>query len=549
MNFEKLFNKAIQLHLSGKIPEALVIYRQALKLNPNYIDALNNQGICLQTLNRHEEALVSYTQALRLRPDYANLYYNQGICLKVLNRHEEALASYTQAIKLKPDYIEALNNQGNCLQSLNRHEEALASYTQAIKLKLGNVEAHYNQGNCLKVLNRHEEALASYTQAIKLKPDYIEALNNQGNSLKSMNRHEEALASYTQALTFQPGYAEAFNNQGSCLQSISRYEEALASYTQAIKLQPDHVEAHLNLSLLQLLQGNFKEGWKNYEWRKKLPENKKTYTSITEQLAWSGEQDLKNTTILISKEQGLGDYIQCCRYLPMIQDLGAKITLDISKSLRSLIDTLDIDKTYADESQKVQFQYHCTIMSLPLAFKTELDTIPKQNPYLFATDDKKRYWQEKLGKKTATRIGLVWSGNISHENDRNRSLSLDQLKPWLNLPYEFHSLQIDYRDHDLKLLPTFPNLYCHEKDISDFSDTAGLIESMDLIICVDTSVAHLAGALGKKVLILLPYAPDFRWLLDRTDSPWYPTAKLFRQPEINNWRSVVMEIKKLLLNL
>ena len=449
MNFKELFNKAIQLHLSGNIPEALASYGQVLELNPTFVDALNNQGICLQALNRHDEALNNYAQALELKPDYVDAHYNQGICLKALNRHDEALASYAQALKLQPAHA----------------------------------EAHFN---------------------------------NQGNSLQALNRHDEALASYAQAL----------------------------------KLQPDYADAYWNLSLLQLLQGNYKEGWQNYEWRKKIAKKTKNgYSSLPQQQAWLGMQDLKDKNILISKEQGLGDYIQFCRYLPMIQELGGKIILDTPKSLRPLIDTLGIDKTYTDELEKVQFQYHCAIMSLPLAFKTKLGTIPNQGTYLFTPDDKKKYWQEKLGKKTTPRIGLVWSGNESHVNDLNRSLSLEQLKPWLDLPYEFHSLQIDYRKHDIKLLPTFPNLYCHEKDIEDFTDTAGLIESMDLIISVDTSVAHLAGAIGKKILILLPYASDFRWLVGRPDSPWYPTARLFRQPAIDNWESVVKEIKQLLLHL
>ena len=517
MNFKELFNKAIQLHLSGNIPEALASYGQVLELNPTFVDALNNQGICLQALNRHDEALNNYAQALELKPDYVDAHYNQGICLKALNRHDEALASYAQALKLQPAHAEAHFN---------------------------------NQGNSLQALNRHDEALASYAQALKLQPDYAEALNNQGYSLKALNLYDEALVSYAQALKLQPDYAEALNNQGNCLQALNRHDEALASYAQALKLQPDYADAYWNLSLLQLLQGNYKEGWQNYEWRKKIAKKTKNgYSSLPQQQAWLGMQDLKDKNILISKEQGLGDYIQFCRYLPMIQELGGKIILDTPKSLRPLIDTLGIDKTYTDELEKVQFQYHCAIMSLPLAFKTKLGTIPNQGTYLFTPDDKKKYWQEKLGKKTTPRIGLVWSGNESHVNDLNRSLSLEQLKPWLDLPYEFHSLQIDYRKHDIKLLPTFPNLYCHEKDIEDFTDTAGLIESMDLIISVDTSVAHLAGAIGKKILILLPYASDFRWLVGRPDSPWYPTARLFRQPAIDNWESVVKEIKQLLLHL
>jgi ADP-heptose:LPS heptosyltransferase len=233
----------------------------------------------------------------------------------------------------------------------------------------------------------------------------------------------------------------------------------------------------------------------------------------------------------------------------LVEQLGAKVILEVPLALMSLVSTLKGQFTLIESGKPLpEFDYHCPVMSLPLAFKTTVDTIPAQHPYLYATEDKKQQWQEKLGNKTVTRIGLVWSGSTIHKNDHNRSLLLQQLSSLLELPVEFHSLQKEIRAVDIKTLTDFPHIHQHQEDLLDFSDTAALVDAMDIIISVDTSVAHLAGAMGKKVCVLLPYAPDYRWMLDRPESPWYPSATLFRQPAIDDWESVVAEIRKLLLS-
>jgi hypothetical protein len=288
--------------------------------------------------------------------------------------------------------------------------------------------------------------------------------------------------------------------------------------------------------------GDYKEGWRLYEWRRQTKETKNNY-KVYDQPIWLGKESLQNQILLVESEQGFGDIIQFCRYIPMLEKLGAKVILEIPKTLTSLIKTLHGNFLVIEKGQTLpSFDYHIPILSLPLAFQTMINNIPASIPYLYSDKTKTDYWNKRLNKKTKLRVGLVWSGSIIHKNDKNRSLLLKDLEPILQLPFEFHSLQKEIRENDLSTLNKFNKIYQHQDELNDFSDTAGLIEEMDLIISVDTSVAHLAGALGKDVWILLPYHPDYRWMLDRYDSPWYPTCTLFRQSKIDDWSDPILEI-------
>ena len=289
--------------------------------------------------------------------------------------------------------------------------------------------------------------------------------------------------------------------------------------------------------------GEYKEGWQLYESRKDNENSKNRYPKFQASL-WLGNVSIKDKTLLVHSEQGLGDSIQFCRYLPILKSFKPKkIIFHVEKLLLSLLSSMDNEITFLEKNRALpSFDYYCPLMSLPLALKSTLETIPANIPYLKVDNVKNKHWQEKLGKQTKPRIGLVWSGSTKHKNDHNRSLKLQQLSSLLKLPFEFHSLQKDIRDGDKKTLKEYKNIDQHHKDLDDFSDTAALVNQMDLIISVDTSVAHLAGALGKKVWILLPFKVDFRWLLDRDDSPWYPTSKLFRQSQIGDWNSVIQQL-------
>ncbi len=568
---------------TGNLEAGLITIKKSLDINPNQPNALNNMGNALQDLNQLDEALSNYDLAIAYKPDYAEAYCNRAITLHILKRPDEALASYDyaiilnpdnaeaysnrattlqnlkrpfealascqRAISIKPDFAEAYFNRGNVLRELKRLDEAITSFEYAIFLKSDFGEAYSNRGNALKDLKRLDEALASYDRAIDLKPDYAEAYSNRGVTLQNLKRLDEALASFDRAIVLKPDYADAYSNRGNALKDLKRLDEALASYDRAIDLKPDYAEAYWNKSLLKILTGDYLEGWQLYEWRwKKEPlfDSLRVY----KQPLWLGTETLLNKTLLIYPEQGLGDYIQYIRYAVLVEQLGAKVILEVPLALMTLVSTLNGQFTFIETGKPLpNFDYYCPLMSLPLAFKTTVDTIPALLPYLYADESKKQKWQKKLGKKTVTRIGLVWSGSSVHKNDHNRSLSLKQMDSLLGLPFDFHSLQKEIRAIDLDVLIAFPHIHQHQDDLHDFSDTAALVDAMDIIISVDTSVAHLAGAMGKTVFILLPYAPDYRWLLDKTDSPWYPTATLFRQPALNDWENVIAKLRGVLINM
>ena len=570
---------ALQL---GNFNECIKLLGQSLLFAPTQPYALSYRGVALQELKRYKEALINYDRAITLKPDYIDAYYNRGNTLKELKRFSEALTDYDTIISLDPTDVQAIRNRGNTLQELNRYEEAINSYLQAIDLMPNHPMTYYNRGNALQELNLYQEAIASYDQALALNPNYAEAHSNRGNVLYELKDYEHALASHDHAITLNPNYAKAYSNRGNTLQKLKRLDEALtnhdrainlkpeyanahinrgiilnefkrldealASYDRAISLKSDHADAYWNKALLKILTGDFEEGWKLYEWRWK--HNDQEHFRHFSQPLWLGEEPLHDKTLLIHSEQGLGDIIQFCRYVLMTKVEGAKVVLEAPKALISLLSSLKSNITLVEKGKALPpFDLQCPIMSLPLAFKTTLGTIPALTPYLFSSPDKQYIWHKKIGNKIKPRIGLAWSGSSGHKNDHNRSLLLKQLDLILQLPFEFHSLQKEVRSEDMETLSLFKRIHLHQDELIDFSDTAALINEMDLVISVDTSIAHLAGALGKTVWILLPFMPDYRWMLDRADSPWYPTATLYRQPKINDWESVVDEVKNNLLEM
>ena len=543
---EAHYNRGVVLWELKRLEDALACYSQALQIAPDYAEAYNNRGTALRELKRPEEALASYEQAVVVKPDYAEAHNNRGAVLCELRRLEEALASYEQAMAIKPDYAEAYNNRGAALRELERLEEALASYEQALSIKPDYAEAHNNRGVVLCELKRLEEALACYRQALQIAPDYAEAHNNRGIALMELERLKEALESYDQALSIKPDYAEAHYNLGVALQNLNQLDVALASYDRALSIKPDYAEAHWNKSLLLLLTGKFLEGWSLYEWRFKRIGRKKDYRTFP-QPPWLGQADLQGKRLLIQSEQGLGDVVQFCRYLPQVKALGAEIILNVPESLVPLISTMQCPMTVVPRGVPLpEFDVYCNLMSLPHVFNTTIETIPARTPYLFSDQSKVQLWRKRLGNKHRPRVGLAWSGSEFHQNDRNRSIRLEKLLPLMGSSVEWHSLQKVYRQHDIPLLDQHPQIRRHQDELNDFADTAALIECMDLVMSVDTSVAHVAGAIGKPVWILLPCCPDFRWMLDRSDSPWYPTAKLYRQPKSEDWQSVVREVARAL---
>jgi len=526
---------AMQLGMTG---EAVRFFEKSIEIEPDQPTVLSNWGVGLARFGSFEKAVLCYDKAVKLQPDYAAAYNNRGIALREMRRDDEALASYDLAIKHKPDYAEAHYNRGNLLIGRGNKEMALASYDRAITLNPSYVQAYVNRGNVLKELKRFDEALVSYDRAIALAPDYAEAYDNRGTVLKELGQIEASLASYDRAIALDPAYAAAYNNRGIALQAVGRFDEALRSYQRALEVDSSYAPAQWSIALLKLLEGDYTEGWKMYEWR--WQDTQKSALRVFPQPLWLGEVSLLAKTLLIHGEQGLGDDIQFCRYALLAVAQGAEVILEVPSALVTLMKTLGPHICVVKNGDATPAtDYQCPAMSLPLAFKTTMANIPAKVPYLFADSAKIQQWQKRLGEKTLPRVGLVWSGRPEHKNDHNRSIPLKLLEGILQLPMEFHALQKEVRNEDASLLQQFDCLHWHGEELQDFTDTAALIDVMDVVISVDTSVAHLAGALNKPVWVLLPFLPDFRWMLERTDSPWYPSARLFRQRAPGGWKDVI----------
>jgi tetratricopeptide (TPR) repeat protein len=548
-------NRGNALHALRRLTEAVSAFDRALALRPNYAQAHYNRGNALYALKRHDEALASVNAALALRPDYVEALTNCGAILHALDRDEAALASLDRAIALAPDNVEALVNRGVALNALKRYDDALACYERALRLCPDHLDALTNCGVALHDLGRIEEALASHDRALALQPDFAEALSNRGNTLLELRRFVDALAGFDRALALAPDFAEAHSNRGNALQELRRFDEALTSYDRALTLRPDFADAHFNASVCRLLRGDFARGWQEHEWRWETRHLRAVKRRFAQPL-WTGADDLAGKTILLHAEQGFGDTIQFCRYVPQVVARGASVIVEAQKPLCELLRSLaDGVRIMPRGAALPEFDLHCPLLSLPLAFGTRLETIPSRTPYLAAPAHKIGAWRDRLikhelGDHRRPRIGLVWAGDPrkslpgANRIDRQRSLQFDQLAPVLEVrDCTFYSLQKgDDAQAQLRDSVLSHRIADWSADFHDFSDTAALIANLDLVIAVDTAVAHLAGALGKPLWLINRHNTCWRWLLDRDDSPWYPTARLFRQDATRDWHPVVTRI-------
>lgn len=533
---------AIALHQRGQLAEAEALYRKILNAAPRHFDAQHLLGVLRHQQGRNEEAARLIAAALQERPNEAVALANHGAVLNGLRRFSETVTQCDKAIALKPDYPEALNNRGVALKELGRSEEALASLDRAIALKPAYAEAHNNRGGALRDLKRTAEAIASYDRAIELRPTYAEAHNNRGIALTELRRLEEALVSYAKAITVRRDYAEAYNNSGAALYLLKRLNEARACYDGAIACNPNYADAHWNKAQLTLLQGDFARGWAEYEWRWKSDAVSRIPQDFTKP-RWQGDASIASKIILLHSEQGLGDTIQFCRYAPLVGARGARVVLEVQAPLKRLMTGLPgAAQVIAKGEPRPAYDFHCPLLSLPLAFGTTLETIPPS--CLPAPPEGAADWSALPERRP--RVGLVWAGNPSHKRDQDRSIALQAMLPLLDTGATFISLQKDVRAGDASLLGERKDIIDVRDRLGDFRDTASLIAQLDLVICVDTSVAHLVGALGKPVWLLLNDVPDWRWMLGRDDSPWYPSARLFRQDRPGEWAPVIARVREAL---
>jgi len=531
--------EAVQAHQGGRLEEARRMYEALLAEAPQDAAALHWLATLHLQTGRLRPALHFFDQCLCLQPAHAEAHCNRGNTLRCLHRTLEAVESFDQALSLKPDYAEAWSNRGIALQDLERWEEALRCYDRALELKPDYANAWKNRGVALRDMGRFEEALECHDRAVELQPRDAVALNYRGNALHRLRRLEEAVESYDRAVALQPGYAEAWYNRSLPLKELKRITEAIESCDHAISLQPGHADAQWHKAELLILNGDYVQGWPLFEWRWRSMRYSQTDRNFDERI-WLGEEDITGKTVLINPDGGFGDTLNFCRYAPLLADRGARVILEVQPALVTLLRESFPSLEVVSNGQPLPvFDCYCPMMSLPAAMTGPLNEVPAALPYLRIPEAHRLRWADLLGHSRRLRIGLAWSGSAEHSNDQQRSMAAALLKPLLTLDAEFHCLQKVIREADREVLST-GHVRSWETQLEDFADTAALAAEMDLVISVDTSVAHLAGALGKPVWVLLPYVPDMRWLAEGSSSHWYPSVmRLFRQDASRQWPLVV----------
>ena len=464
--------------------------------------------------------------------------------------HERGLA--TEAERLCLQVLEARKGHSGALHLLGvirhqqgRYEEALAALSAALKTQSKSASARSNRGQVFMALGQHKEALADFDRALAADPALVEALSGRGHALVCLERHQEAIASFDKALALRPTHFGSHYNRGIVLHMLNRYAEAVDSYQRALALRPDHADAHWNDSLARLALGDFAEGWKKFEWRWQTSDRKRPGLKFPMPL-WVGDQSIDGKSILLYSEQGLGDTIQFARYVPMVTERGAKAVLAVHSELKQLLSSIPGTATVFGENELLPaVDLQCPLLSLPRAFHTTIETIPTNIPYIAPDDAAVAQWAQRLPQTAMPRVGLVWSGGPTHENDRRRSLTLAQIAPLLANPnIFFYSLNPGIGESDVAALGKYANVLHVGSQFRDFSDTAAVVSLIDLVVTVDTAVAHLAGAMGRPVWIMLTYSPDWRWAIDRDRSSWYPTARLFRQIAAGDWASVIARVQR-----
>ena len=537
---------ALQQHQAGHLEEAITLYRQVLAEVPEHAQTLHYFGIALAQASRYHEALVPLAAAVERTPNQAAVHTHYGNVLAELSRHQEALTSYNRAIACDPKFAEGYYNRGVALSALGQPTEALASYDRAIECNPNHAQAHNNRGILLMNLERWSDARDALDRAIEARPQFVDALINRSHVLRREHRYEDALACADLVLSIDSDQAEAHNSRGAALADLGRSRESLESYDRALALRPSLAEAMWNKGLVKLANGDFLPGWQHYESRWDIKSLRLTRRHA-DRPQLHARDDVSGRTVLLHAEQGYGDTLQFCRYASVLAARGARVVLSVPAALKSLFEgRTDLHKVVTPD-QTPAFDLHCPLLSAPGVCATDLDSIPQNIPYVAAESAAVHRWAQKIGSMDRLpKIGLVWSGRITHHNDANRSIPLEQLATLTKHPAHWISLQKDIRTSDEPVLVATPGMHRYGELLTDFADTAALVMNLDLVITVDTAVAHLAGALGRPVWILLPHVADWRWLRNRSDSPWYPTARLWRQPEHGAWRPVVAAIRKTL---
>jgi len=541
-------SEAVGLQRRGQLRDAEKIYARVLKAVPDNFDALNLLGGVKLQQGQFGEAQRLFSAAVKANPQSPHAWGNLGQAWFALKRAPEALQCLDKARALAPGDAAIINQHANVLLSLDRAKDALAEFQIVLARMPQYMEAWLNSGLAQAALGFPELALAAFDAALALAPGHPAVQYNRGVALIALGRYAEAVTANDRALAAAPDYAVAWLNRGKALAQLRRFDEAVASYDRAIALRKDDANAHFNKALALLTLGDYRRGFGDYEWRWRRS------GMVTEKSRgrplWLGEYPLARKTILLHAEQGLGDTIQFARYVPLLAAAGAKVVLEVQPELKPLLARLDGAATVIARGEAAPpFDVHCPLGSLPLALKTEASAVPAQIPYLAADDAHMAKWSARIGALARPRIALAWSGNVSHDNDRNRSIAFARLAPLFAKAASFVSIQRDVRDGDAAALAGEKRVTHVGGELDNFSDTAAVLTLCDLVIAVDTAAVHLAGAMGRPVWVLVPFAPDWRWGLDGETTLWYPTARLFRQTSPDDWDAVIARVAAALARL
>lgn len=543
----QLLQQGVNHHQAGRLTEAEACYRQALQLSPGNPDLNGRLGLLNHQKGDHDEAARRFEQALKTDPKNPMLHGQLGIVERARKRYPASAACFRKALTLQPGVPEIHYDLALSLGKAEHPKEAENHFRKTLRLRPGFPKADNGLGDALLRQGRAEEAETSFRQAIALDPRHAIAHSNLGAALNIQERYADALPSLEEALRLQPDLPEAHYNLGICLQALKRLDDASASYVHAIQLRPDFAEAHKNLGLNQLLAGRYEQGWEEYEWRWKTPEFLGTKPNLPQPELQKGEE-IAGRTLFIYAEQGLGDAIQMVRFLKPLADRGADIILRCQAPLKGLFEGLPgVKRIILPTDPLPDCDRHASLMGLPHLLGATLETVTVVPPYLSVERERVSVWEERILPREGRepRVGVAWAGNPSHTNDHNRSLPREALNRLLETPNAlFHSLQVKHRREEWAGRPGDLTPW-----INDLRDTAAAIMNLDLVISVDSAVAHLAGALGRPVWTLIPHNPDWRWGVDRADSPWHPAMRLFRQPRAGAWQEVIDQVCAALENL
>lgn len=554
---EEAFQKAVELDRSkaryhselgvaqamqGKLDLAILSFSRAIDADPTEALGHYNLGYAYERSKRWDGAIAAYQKALSLRPEYPQALNNLTNVLRQAGRTAEAIEAGQKAIAQQPSFFEAHLNLGNALLQQGMAGQAVIIYQQAIALRPASPDGYNNLANALQQAGQSADAIENYKKAVALRPDFIGALTNLANLQEDAGEFDEALASLQRALAIQPHSARIHNSLGNTMGAQGRLDEALDAFRRSVELDPDYVPAKLNLAHVYLAKGDLASGFTHYESR---PITIVRDSNSTLPM-WDG-QDLEGRRIFLRVEQGLGDIIQFVRYVPMVRQKGGRPVMQVPQALVELLrGQCGLEEVAGSDEPTPAADVQYQLLSLPNLFQTRLETIPAKVPYLSANLLLMEEFRQRIDAK-AFNIGLNWAGKAVP--DRRRSFPLAALAPLADIEgVRFHSLQKGPPAAEASYAPPGMNLSNLNADFTDFAHTAALMANMDLIITCDTSVAHLAGAMGLQTWILVPFAADWRWLRDRNDSPWYPTARLFRQPKTGDWTSVIVEVTDALRN-